>query len=343
MMDATALGLFSSDVPPHTNLVEIEEESVTFTATVIGQPTSATVSPPVDTELDGQPGETLTQPFTLTFTDVNGVPVMGYPVSWTTICDALQQSDCDGFVSNDTDGNPANDDGSHLTTDSNGQVTGYWTLANTPATNTLTVMAGTASYTWTAFAGCQVTVDGSVGAGEWDCAVDVGDTIQFLANISGGDTPAEVRWQKDADNIYFLVLIEQASLGQVNNLRIDFDNTGDGATDGDDAIGFEDGVGPIDEYLTRRCARRSQSGCGDADSDDVVNVVIGGGGPQNDGMYTIYELSHPLNDDSGEDINVAGLTGAQDVGFYLTLSIGNGAQGNTQIPGFRVYRPMGLN
>jgi hypothetical protein len=200
-MDATALGLFASDVPPHTSLVEIEEEAVTFTATVIGQPTSATVSPPVDTDLDGQPGETLTQPFTLTFTDVNGVPVMGYPVSWTTICDALQQSDCDGFVSNDTDGDQTNDDGSHLTTDSNGQVTGYWTLANTPATNTLTVTAGSASYTWTAFAGCQVTVDGSVrsrSTAAWVRASGIAPSTLATRSSSSRTSPAGTRRPRSA-------------------------------------------------------------------------------------------------------------------------------------------------
>jgi len=345
-MDATAIGLLSSAVPNHTNEIDFVQESVTFTATVVGEPTSATVSPPTNSLLEGTPGETLTQPFTLTFTDVNGLPVEGYPVTWTAICDALEQTECDGFVSNDTDGDPSNDDGSNLTTDASGQVTGYWTLANTPATNTLTVTAGTASYTWTAFAGCKVTVDGEVGLGEWDCAVDSGDTIQFLANISGGDAPAEVRWQKDAENLYFLVLIEQSALDKVNSLRIDFDNTGDGPSADDDAIGYDNTDGVFDEYLTQKCVNRSQSGCGSPDSDtdtDGPDVVIGGGSPQNDGTYTIYELSHPLNGTEGEDIRVEDLLEGEDVGFYLSLSIGNGAQGNTQIPGFRVFRPMGLN
>ncbi len=55
----------------------------------------------------------------------------------------------------------------------------------------------------------------------------------------------------------------------------------------------------------------------------------------NDGSWTTYELRHPLGGDAnGQDfIRSAG----QPLGFFLTLRVGKGAQGNTQIPGFRDF------
>jgi hypothetical protein len=63
----------------------------------------------------------------------------------------------------------------------------------------------------------------------------------------------------------------------------------------------------------------------------------GAGDVGNGGGWTTYELSHPLAGSAGEDfIRSAG----QRLGFFLTLRIGKGAQGNTQIPGFRDFREI---
>jgi hypothetical protein len=143
-----------------------------------------------------------------------------------------------------------------------------------------------------------------------------------------------VRWQHDGTNLYFLVLVEQSSLDKVNSLRLDFDNELDGPTADDDAIGYSPGGGGfIDEYLTDRCINRSQSGCG---STDTVSTD-GEGAIGNDGTYTVYELSHPLQGTPGEDFV---LSSGESVGVFLTLRIGNGAQGNTQFPGFRDYEEI---
>jgi hypothetical protein len=55
----------------------------------------------------------------------------------------------------------------------------------------------------------------------------------------------------------------------------------------------------------------------------------------NDGTYTVYELSHPLSGNPGQDFTLS--VDNPTVGFFLTLNNGNGAQGNTQFPGFRQY------
>lgn len=324
-LDAKALGLLASPVPSHGGLIDFQEATVQFSATVVGPPTGRTQSPDPLPPLTGLPGETLTTPLTITVVDTNDEPVVGWTVTWTTTCAATNPADCDGYVTGSTE------------TDEDGMASGLWTLATTPGANTATATVGGTTFsfeagTWNAVGLCQIVVDGIVEEGEWDCAEAAGDVLTFTANISGGDTPAEVRWQNDGDSIYFLVRVTQSSLAKANSLRFDFDNTLNGATAGDDAIGFDAGGGGFfDEYLTARCSRRSQSGCGAVDRFGKD----GRGRMENDGEYTVYELSHPLKGHPDEDFV---LEQGDSLGFYLTLRIGKGAQGNTQVPGFRDYK-----
>ena len=175
-------------------------------------------------------------------------------------------------------------------------------------------------------------------AGEWDCA-GLDQTKTFSANVSGGETPAELKWHTDATDIYFLVRVQRSDVDKVNSIRIDFDSDGVlGPSADDDIIGFEYGgylnkpelEEAYDWHLTARCVNRSQSSCGSQDPTppDVVGAV---GHTPDDGGWIEYELSHPMQGDQ-YDIDLS-----RDTGFFLTLSIGNGAQGNTQVPGFRDY------
>jgi hypothetical protein len=209
-----------------------------------------------------------------------------------------------------------------------------WTLGptpNAPYTATASVPGGSQAATFTATSICIVTVNGSFAAGEWACAT----MKPFTASISGGSTPAEVYWQNDGSNLYMAVRVKQSTLVKPNSLRFDFDNDGLGVHNtGDDAIGYDAGTAAFfDQYLTAKCASNGQSGCGSA---DAVRQD-GAGAIGNDGTWTVYELSHPLQGTAGEDfIRSAG----QNLGFFLTLRIGNGAQGNTQWPGFRIFQGM---
>lgn len=213
-----------------------------------------------------------------------------------------------------------------------GSATASWTLGLAPGANAATATVGALSANFTAGAACFdgygiANIDGTFGAAEWSCA----ESTTFTASISGGDTPAEIYWMNDADNIYFAIRVQQSSLDKINTLRIDFDNDGDGVAErNDDAIGYDADLGSFfDEYLTQKCENRSQSGCGDADG-----LSDGSGMVDNDGTWTVFELSHPLN--SGQAQDIAAAVG-QAFGFYVTLLSGNGAQGNTQFPGFRSY------
>lgn len=54
-----------------------------------------------------------------------------------------------------------------------------------------------------------------------------GEDPEFTANLSGGDTDAEVYWMNDATNLYLAVRVRQSSLNKVNKIRFDFDITPD--------------------------------------------------------------------------------------------------------------------
>ncbi|MDP2955873.1 MAG: hypothetical protein Q8N53_05595 [Longimicrobiales bacterium] len=207
-----------------------------------------------------------------------------------------------------------------------------WTLgptANATYTATASVMGGSQAATFTATSVCFVTVNGAMAAGEWACA----ESRSFTANISGGSTPAEVYWQNNGTNVYVAVRVRQSVLVKPASVRFDFDNDGLGVHNtGDDAIGYDAGAATFfDHYLTAKCASNGQAGCGSPDP----TRQDGAGAIGNDGTWTVYELSHPLQGTAGEDfIRSAG----QNLGFFLTLRIGNGAQGNTQWPGFRMFQ-----
>jgi hypothetical protein len=258
-------------------------------------------------------GSTVTD-LRVTVTDSYGNPVPGDAVSWVVTGGG-------GSITGDP------------VTDAAGSATAAWTIGSVPGLNTATAsVAGLQPATFTATGEClagfgTAQVDGSWNATEWACAA----SFDFEANISGGSTPATVFWQNDGTNLYMAVRVLQSSLDKVNTLRIDFDNDGDGVTENrDDVVGIDDETGFYDRFLPQRCVNRSQAGCGDDDA-----TADGAGSVGNDGTYTVFELVHPLN--SGENTDLA-VSAGDTFGFFLTLQSGNGAQGNTQVPGFRVYR-----
>lgn len=175
------------------------------------------------------------------------------------------------------------------------------------------------------------TIDGTFGTAEWACA----QHVPFSANISGGTTPAEVWWMNDADNLFLAVRVQQPSLDKVNDVRFDFDNDADGVAElNDDAIGIKGGVF-YDQHLDSKCLNRNQSGCG------TLDVPHGAAAFGNAGGWTTFELVHPLTGQEGAfdlDVPLAARGDAVfDIGWSTTLQQGNGAQGNTQFPGFRQY------
>jgi hypothetical protein len=80
---------------------------------------------------------------------------------------------------------------------------------------------------------------------------------------------------------------------------------------------------------------KGQSGCGDDDTSVTDGTLDGSGAFTNNGTYTMYEVAHPLTSgDIGHDYS---LNVGSKVGVFASLRLGSGAQGNTQVPGFRQY------
>jgi len=191
--------------------------------------------------------------------------------------------------------------------------------------------------------GCQPgfgtpTVDGHFTDAEWACA----KSYNFTANVSGGATPATLYVMNDATNVYFAVRLARSGSDKVNTLQFNFDNNdswtangGAGAAEaGDEVLSLDATKGFADAYLTLKCTTSSQSSCWETDPSDG-GTRDGSGAFSNDGTYTTYEISHPLN--TADDAHDFSLSAGSKVGLFLTLQTGSGATGNTQWPQFRKY------
>jgi hypothetical protein len=200
------------------------------------------------------------------------------------------------------------------------------------------------------------TPDGVLSAGEWDCA----NSTNFPVNLSGGSTvQATLYWMNDAAN--FHVAVRVPGTARENALRIDWDSDGDAPAGtaegasyaaareaGDDVWEFVPPASALDRFIDVGCSGSSQSGCGSSDA-------AFGGAPQTVAAFnntaggsTTYEISHPLSTGDlctkadprkgcgallTKPIDLDAAVGSTP-GFFVTLRLGSGAQGNTQWPGF---------
>ena len=178
-----------------------------------------------------------------------------------------------------------------------------------------------------------IVVDGVLDEA-WACAqVDV----TFSANLSGGSgTPARLLIMNDATNLYVAVAVRRSAADKVNVLTLEFDHNGNGARNlGEDVLEVEsNGVTTVflDKYITSKCVTSSQAACGDPDIGDG-GTTDGLGAFQNDGTFSVYELSHPLA--SGDAAHDFARTVSQQLGVLVYLRHGSGAQGKTEFPANR--------
>ncbi len=317
--DGTASGVWTLATAAGANTATVTSGGATVSFSAQGEAGEPAL---ISASGDGQTGlvgTALAQPLGILVTDQHGNPVPGAAVSWST---------GDGTLAGDA----TTGDGSSAAA---GSAAAAWTLGTMPGARSATAAVGAVSHTFTATGECfdgygTAVVDGSFGD-EWVCA----RSEAFTASLSGGSTPASVHWMNDGTNLYLAVRVQQATFDRKNTLRIDFDNDADGLhEENDDAIGYDaDANVFFDEYLTAKCANSGQSGCGKADG----GTPDGAGAAGNDGAWTTFELVHPLSSGDARDFS---LTAGDAVGFFLTVQVGNGAQGNTQHPGFRVFRSI---
>ena len=201
-------------------------------------------------------------------------------------------------------------------------------------------------------AGSGLSADGVIGTGEYP------NSRGFLASISGtSGAPATLYWGHDCESLYIGVQVTSGKDVKINRLRVDFDNDDD--QDGTaeefddvaimDVVGLEsDGTGILslsDQFLTARCVSRKQSDCGEDDTSDGGSFELEGAFKQTTvggQIVWVYELKKPLNSTDPHDFAVGFGTEPlqRSVGAFITLQLGSGAQGNTQVPGFRDYQSL---
>jgi hypothetical protein len=183
-------------------------------------------------------------------------------------------------------------------------------------------------------------VDGTVAAGEYPYSQT------FTAKVSGGATAATLWWAYDCGKLYFALEVA-ADDELANEIVLVFDNDGDGKAElGDDIWSLLKNTKTgqfvlADRYLTTKCLGSKQASCGEDDTLNGGTNDLAGGAVSYDNAkgVTVYEIAHPLTGDAAHDIQV-NLAQGTTLGVYVVLQLGSGAQGNTQYPGFRVYKSI---
>ena len=181
------------------------------------------------------------------------------------------------------------------------------------------------------FGSGTAVVDGVMSPGEWDNAGQITFQAKLPALEGGGTTPATVYVMNDTHNLYLAVRVQRAQLDP-SSIGFEFDNDHDGIREpGDDALLLNGhpifGSGFFDS-VRRTCAGDPPGTMYCAPNDAPIGGSNDGeGAAANDGTYSVYELSHPLN--SADDANDVSLGPGQIVGFqvWVRLIVGSWPDG----------------
>ncbi len=179
----------------------------------------------------------------------------------------------------------------------------------------------------------SATIDGILSAGEWDHA----GSVDFLANLpsgeGGGTTPATLFVMNDATNLYLAVRAVRSTLGQ-SSAGFVFENDHDGLIEnGDDELILNPSLPFSDNFRTNvpPCPPGlNQAACGFLDT-QFGGTTDGQGAATNNGTFTFYEISHPL--DSPDDLHDFSLAAGDVVGFFLHLVFCGPECVETSLPG----------
>ena len=166
------------------------------------------------------------------------------------------------------------------------------------------------------------TIDGVLSAGEWTNA----GCADFSVNTpGGGTTPGTVCAMNDATNLYLLVRFARTFVDPSNSVGFEFDNDHDGIwpEEGDDALVINPAFGFFDDVRTNLppCPLPPTIFCGPLDT-AAGGTNDGSGTFGNNGTFSVYEFSHPLN--SADDAHDFSLTPGDTVGFLLSLRMSTG-------------------
>ncbi len=190
----------------------------------------------------------------------------------------------------------------------------------------------------------EVCIDGIISPGEWDPADTIGLVLDLTVNVpEGGTTPARLYVMNDAANLYLALRFERTVADPGNSLSFEFDNDNDGIREeGDDAIVYNAASGFYDDF------RMLHDGRWGGPKDIAYGGTSDGEGAfLNDGTYSVYEMSHPL--DSADDLHDFSLSQGYTIGFYFHLRmIGPGGvwpedYGETYYPSYGNYMQFTVN
>ena len=169
------------------------------------------------------------------------------------------------------------------------------------------------------------TIDGVMSSGEWDNA----GTIEFEAILppapcfTSDTVPAFLYVMNDANNIYLGVGISQGGFSG-GEITFCFDNDNDGIQEaGEDVLRLSHSGTFVDGAYHAACeGSPAPSLCVEADA-ILGTTQDGTGAVSESGLFTFFELSHPLD---SEDVNDFGLSEGDTVGFAATLWLSTGIQ-----------------
>lgn len=173
------------------------------------------------------------------------------------------------------------------------------------------------------------TIDGKLGAGEWDGAARM--TIPFRLPVPGDpiEVPASFLVMNDAENLYLALQVGRPL--DYASLSVEFDNDDDGtfSEEGDDGVGGSSGSGESKffDFARLRCVGDDGSQvarCAPADdSTDALHPLAGtidGGSASSQPSGTDFvELFHPL--DSDDDARDFSLGPGSTVGFQVSIQL----------------------
>jgi hypothetical protein len=169
------------------------------------------------------------------------------------------------------------------------------------------------------FATMAPVIDGIMGTSEWDNAGLFNVTFAFPG---GGMTAGSVLAMNDESNLYLAVRFEQSSVNLAGDVAdFHFDNNhsgGSSAQVGDDYVGCFASFGLSDQYNFDPAIGTIEDQLSGGTSDG--SCAFG-----NDGIFSLYEISHPLNDN--DDLHDFSLQSGDTIGFMVGLGI-TGPDGN---------------
>jgi len=180
------------------------------------------------------------------------------------------------------------------------------------------VFGHVAGDTFQGWAPTPPTIDGDIGASEWQTAA----SSSFSITIGGNPYAGTLYVMNDANNLYLAVKMADATFSTdptPDGVAFYFDNDNDGTFEpGDDGIGYITGsTGFLDRFLQAIPTMQKDVDFGGTTDGSAAAAAHGG--------YNHFELSHPLN--SADDAHDFSLSALNTVGFtmlYLDGPVGQG-------------------